>query len=86
MEDNVDNANFKAPGFILSKDIEGKVSGFDILLAIEKIIGEEQLESLQEVRGVWRIYPNTVEQKVDLCSHGIELNGKKSKYMHKIPS
>ncbi len=85
MEDNNNNAVFKSPGFILAKDIDSKVSGFDIMLAVEKVIGEEQLESLQNVRGVWRLYPNNVSMKIDLCRQGVEINGKKIKVHSQNP-
>ncbi len=76
---------FKSPGFILEKDIEPRVNGFTILCAVEKVIGEDQLESLQNVRGVWRLYPMDSAQKVELCRQGIEINGKKVKIHSQNP-
>ncbi len=86
MEDSDhNNEAFKSPGFILAKDIDSKTNGFNIMIAVEKVIGEENLESIQNVRGVWRLYPNTIQMKIDLCKQGIELNGKKVKVHSQNP-
>ncbi len=74
---NNENKPWKTPAFIRNSDLDSKISGYKICMAIEKVIGEYQLESLQLVNGVWRAYLLKTELKVILTSQGIELDGKK---------
>ncbi len=71
------NEPWKTPAFIKNSDLNSKISGYAICVAIEKVIGEYQLESLQLVGGVWRAYLLKTELKAVLTSQGIELDGKK---------
>ena len=80
---NINNENqnksepWKTPAFIKNSDLDSKISGYTLCVAIEKVIGEYQLESLQLVGGVWRAYLLKTELKAVLTTQGIELDGKK---------
>ncbi len=68
---------WNTPAFILDDDLEKRTSGFSLCCAIEHVIGEYNLESLQCVRGVWRAYCLKTEDKIKLCEQGIEIGGRK---------
>ncbi len=48
------------PGFILTADI-GNMDGYTLCLLLNEQMGGAVVEGVQEVRGLWRVYMNTLK-------------------------
>ncbi|GFR93061.1 hypothetical protein ElyMa_004369300 [Elysia marginata] len=64
--------------FILDSAIIPKASmnvGLEICKACEAVAGVGSCDGAQEISGLWRIYPTSVEARRDLIVSGVELGG-----------
>ncbi len=66
------------PGFILASDI-GNMDGYTLCLMINEQMQGDVVEGVQEVRGLWRIYMNTLPDKINLCNEGLTIRNMKIK-------
>ncbi len=62
------------PAFIRMEEI-GKIDGYSLGQAIMKTIGSN-LDTVQPVRNLWRIYTTSQSKKIELVSKGLTLDGK----------
>ncbi len=66
------------PAFILTSDI-GNIDGYTLCLMINEQMEGDVIEGVQEVRGLWRVYMNTLPDKINLCNEGLSMRNYKIK-------
>ncbi len=66
------------PAFILTADI-GNIDGYTLCLLINDQMQGKVTEGVQEVRGLWRVYMNTLPDKINLCNEGLTFRNYKVK-------
>ena len=67
---------YKTPAFIKASDLDNDIQPFEIIKAIEDIVGKYHLDTLQIVKDVWRVYLLSAQAKDDLVKSGIIIKGK----------
>ncbi len=50
----------------------------EVYMAIAEVVSTGAIRGLQRIKGVWRVYVDTQEERVDLLTKGIDLRGKVS--------
>ncbi len=67
---------YKTPAFIKASDFSSDIQPYEIIQAIEDVVGKYHLDTLQIVKDVWRVYLLSTQAKDDLVKNGIMLREK----------
>ncbi len=51
------------------------ISAQDVYKGVARVIDADHIQGIQRVGNLWRIYPDTIEDRIDLLSRGIGLKG-----------
>ena len=87
------NANFPGykatepnvtPAFIFSSQT-GDLDGYEIGMKVISIVGEGLVRTVQQVKGLWRVYFNTQQSKIDLITEGLTIGNTKVKCYNSNP-
>ena len=79
---NIDEQNSVKPVFILESDVFGELLSknphfffghIEVYKAINRVFPASHLQGLQRVRGLWRIYPDSNEDRETLLIKGLDL-------------
>ncbi len=54
---------------------DNKLRHIDVVECISKVVQREQIDTVQIVRGLWKIYMKTTEARVSLYNRGIDVRG-----------
>ncbi len=67
------------PLFIKNRDMRvnsgEKVETYDICKAVSSIVGTRNVDGIQLVKGLWKVYVKTITSRMELLSKGIMVNG-----------
>eukprot|EP00745_Piridium_sociabile_P001802 TRINITY_DN110908_c0_g1_i12.p3 TRINITY_DN110908_c0_g1~~TRINITY_DN110908_c0_g1_i12.p3 ORF type:complete len:149 (-),score=21.76 TRINITY_DN110908_c0_g1_i12:900-1346(-) len=69
------------PVFIRNRDIPGasdfnsRPSVLDVCLAAERVLGRDSIIGAQMIKGLWRVYPATDEDRSNLLLKGMRIRG-----------
>ncbi len=74
----------RTPAFIKAEDIDKHISGYDLCKIITGQLGN-QLDTLQPVKNLWRVYMKNDQAKIDLVTQGLGVMGKSVKVYHSNP-
>ncbi len=67
---------YKTPAFIKASDFSSDIKPYEIIKAIEDVVGKYHLDTLQIVKDIWRVYLLSTQAKDELVKNGIMLRGK----------